>query len=165
MRRSYRHRQTVAAGGDPTMRPARPIHLLRLFHSHRRQAASHSPVPGPKFWVTSNLCGACSGRRSDDEARTADRQAALVNPSLPDSCCLPQSGARHETLGDINPVGGGLPAMRPARPIHLLRLSHSYRQQSCLPQVQIGRRRYCAGSWSRPLMVVSRLFQRPSLMP
>ncbi len=42
-----------APGGDPTMGPARPIHLLRLPHRHRRQAASHSPVPGTRPWATS----------------------------------------------------------------------------------------------------------------
>ncbi len=39
----------------PAMRPARPIHLLRLLNSHRRQAASHSLGPGTKFRVTSIL--------------------------------------------------------------------------------------------------------------
>ena len=29
----------------------------------------------------------------------------------------------------------------------------------------MGRRRYCGGSWSRPLTVTLRFFQRPSLMP
>ncbi len=65
-----------AASGDPAMRPARPIHLLRPSHRHRRQAASHSLVPDTRPWAT--------------------------------SIRLSQSGARHETLGDINPVGGGL---------------------------------------------------------
>ncbi len=48
--------------------------------------------------------------------------------------CLPQSSARHKIQDNINPVGGGLPAMTPASPTHLLRLSQSHRQQSCLPQ-------------------------------
>ncbi len=116
-------------GALPAMRPARPVHLLRLTHSHRRQAASHSLVLVPKFRATSNGWeAACCGRRSGDVAsKTHTPAVALPTPSPAE---LPPTGLVACTRPEITSIlwEGALPAMRPARPTHLLRLLHSHRQ-------------------------------------
>ncbi len=110
------------------MRSARPIHLLRLFHGHRRQAASHESGARPE--TQSHIKPVGGGLPAMRPARPT-HLLCLSHSHRQQS--FPQSGARPEIQGHIKPVGGGLPAMRPARPIYLLRLFHGHRRQSLLP--------------------------------
>ncbi len=96
--------------------PARPIHLLRLSHRHRRQdqyicCVCHIAIAGkppPTVWCQARDPGPhqSGGRRlADDEASKTSTPAAPV-PSPSPASRLPQSGVRPDIQGHINPVGG-----------------------------------------------------------